>query len=147
MDNALRRCIELINKTNQFNSTGLRWKSNEIVSFLKSGEIFYFDAIDSNVPHGIVGVILIEKSVISQFVMSCRVIGRGIELGVLRELLRHNAFEDGIQISFKSTERNLIFASFLTSFGNRIEKDKSLYRLAVQNGTLEHTDFNFNVIK
>lgn len=79
-DPSFVRCFELVNKTNQFNTTGRRWASAEIAEFLASGGVIHYaDVSDNYTPYGIVGVMLSHGSRIEQFVMSCRVFGMDIE--------------------------------------------------------------------
>jgi FkbH-like protein len=78
------RCLELINKTNQFNTTGQRWKSEEIKDFIThGGELVCLSFTDKYTDYGIIGVILIKGSEIVQYVMSCRVLGLGVEQSAL----------------------------------------------------------------
>jgi FkbH-like protein len=75
------RVIELVNKTNQFNTTGKRWSREEILEFMASGgEILAFRVTDRFTEYGLVGVLLCQNSRIAQFVMSCRVLGMDVEI-------------------------------------------------------------------
>lgn len=78
------RAFELLNKTNQFNTTGVRWSSAELVAFTgKGGRVVAFEVSDRFTNYGLVGVLLLQGDLIEQFVMSCRVIGLEVELAVL----------------------------------------------------------------
>ena len=82
---AFARCLELLNKTNQFNTTGKRWTGAELATFLEEGgSIQYFSAKDRFVDYGIVGVLLLKPGLIVQMVMSCRVLGFEIENAAVR---------------------------------------------------------------
>jgi len=83
------RTLELINKSNQFNTTGRRWTQQECVAALdQNTRFFVFEVKDKFTRYGIVGVVICEDSHIAQFVMSCRVVGLDVEIGVIAELLR-----------------------------------------------------------
>ncbi len=87
------RSLELINKTNQFNTTGRRWTIEECRSYFQNGGLFAaFMVEDKFTTYGLVGVALLQRATdemrIEQFVMSCRVIGLDVELSVLSELMR-----------------------------------------------------------
>ncbi len=87
------RALELINKTNQFNTTGRRWTSDECSEYFASGGYFAtFTVEDKFTAYGLVGVALLKPAsgelCIDQFVMSCRVFGLDVELSVLSELMR-----------------------------------------------------------
>jgi len=74
------RALELINKTNQFNTTGKRWSHLEIREFLAAGGcILSFRVSDRFVDYGLVGALLVGGAEIVQFVMSCRVLGMEVE--------------------------------------------------------------------
>lgn len=79
-DQAYNRILELINKTNQFNTTGRRWADEEFANFLTEfGPVLYFTAQDNEVNNGIIGVCVIKSGVVEQMVLSCRVFALGIE--------------------------------------------------------------------
>jgi FkbH-like protein len=81
----IQRCFELTNKTNQFNTTGKRWKYDEFITFMRcaSNSIFYIKIKDKNTDYGLVGLVYIENNKIIQFIMSCRVIGIDAEIKVM----------------------------------------------------------------
>jgi FkbH-like protein len=113
------RCLELLNKTNQFNTTGKRWTLPELDEHLSSGKIFYFSASDRFAEHGIVGVVLVSHNQIVQFVMSCRVIGLDIEFVVLRNILQAIRRESDLPILalLQFTDRNTPCRSFYPTAG------------------------------
>jgi FkbH-like protein len=81
------RAFELLNKTNQFNTTGQRWAMDEITKAFEQGlEIFAFSVTDRFTDYGLVGMALVRSGVIEQFVMSCRVIGLDVELECISRL-------------------------------------------------------------
>jgi FkbH-like protein len=74
------RALELINKTNQFNTTGKRWSHAEMSQFLNTGgALLAFTVTDRFADYGLVGVLLLQELNIVQFVMSCRVLGMEVE--------------------------------------------------------------------
>ncbi len=82
------RAFELLNKTNQFNTTGRRWMAPEIASFIdEGGKIYAFQASDIYTDYGLVGVVLVRSNLIEQLVMSCRVLGYDIEIAVMAYLV------------------------------------------------------------
>jgi FkbH-like protein len=91
------RCLELLNKTNQFNTTGERWTIAEFSQHLATGGLtYYFSVGDRFADHGIVGVVIVKDGLVSQFAMSCRVIGLEVEYAVLESVvkrMRQQAFE------------------------------------------------------
>lgn len=82
-----QRVSELINKTNQFNTTGLRWSGADFAAFFdQGGQIYAFSVRDKFSEYGVVGAILVNAGVVRQFTMSCRVLGMDVEIGALRHL-------------------------------------------------------------
>lgn len=78
--NEFGRALELTNKTNQFNTNGKRWKFDEVAVFIGSGgRVFTFYVTDKFTEYGLVGVFYIKDNEIVQYVMSCRVLGMGVE--------------------------------------------------------------------
>ena len=83
------RVIELLNKTNQFNTTGRRWKLEECDELLRGGgAIWAFDVTDAFTNYGLVGAVVVRGRVIEQWVMSCRVLGYQIEEAVMAHIVR-----------------------------------------------------------
>ncbi|MCX5539940.1 HAD-IIIC family phosphatase [Paraburkholderia sp. CNPSo 3076] len=77
------RAFELINKTNQFNTTGKRWERSEFETFISQGGYCVVSSLrDKLIDNGIISVCLINGEKIVQVVLSCRVFGLGAELVV-----------------------------------------------------------------
>jgi FkbH-like protein len=88
-DPRFARAFELLNKTNQFNTDGKRWTLQEINAFFADqGQLVTFSVVDKFTEYGLVGVILLQPMKITQFVMSCRVLGLEVEIGALNFLTR-----------------------------------------------------------
>ncbi|KAB1068510.1 HAD-IIIC family phosphatase [Methylobacterium planeticum] len=120
-DPAFHRCFELLNKTNQFNTTGQRWSPGEIEDFFAEGGAFYaFHVVDKHTEYGLVGVLLVRDATFVQFVMSCRVLGIEIETSAVRHVLNSEAMRGG-QRSFtafvKATDVNLVCRDVYASAG------------------------------
>jgi FkbH-like protein len=101
-----QRAMELINKTNQFNTTGRRWTLGEMQEQLKRGTfLLAFEVEDKFTQYGLVGVVIVTGCHIEQFVMSCRVVGLGIEEKVV-SALDERASGGRITAVFVSTKYN-----------------------------------------
>ncbi|MBN2679348.1 HAD-IIIC family phosphatase [Acidithiobacillus montserratensis] len=82
------RAFELLNKTNQFNTTGKRWTESELSSlFQESGCLFVASVSDRLANHGLTSVAVVSANKLLQFVLSCRVFGLGIETALLHQVL------------------------------------------------------------
>ena len=87
------RALELVNKTNQFNTTGRRWTADEGTKlFMAGGSFTAFEVEDTFTTYGLVGVVILHPAgaelQIDQFVISCRIFGLDVEAAVLAEVMR-----------------------------------------------------------
>jgi FkbH-like protein len=98
-DSRYRRVLELINKTNQFNTTGKRWEPAEFEQFVLENTCIATSLSDRTTNNGIIGVALVRGAEIVQVVLSCRVFGMGAEqvLGAIavREALTNSPAATG----------------------------------------------------
>ena len=115
---AFERCCELVNKTNQYNTTGKRWSQGDFDTFFSAGGILkYADVTDNYTPYGIVAVTLIFGQVIEQFVMSCRVFGLGVETTCLAECLSDMTPRGSVIARLNDTGKNHLCHSLYESMG------------------------------
>jgi FkbH-like protein len=91
-----KRITQLINKSNQFNLTTKRLTEPEVASLESDGSTFTLQVRLSDIfgDNGMISVIICSPRPdncwhIDVWLMSCRVLGRGVERMVLREILRH----------------------------------------------------------
>lgn len=119
-DPRFSRAIELLNKTSQFNTTGKQWRREECIAFFEEDSLFYvFDAEDRHSAYGLVGVVVASENVVTQFVMSCRVVGLDIELAVMKKIssvLRKRGHTE-IRGVFTMTDKNLVCQDLWTKAG------------------------------
>jgi FkbH-like protein len=118
------RAVQLINKTNQFNSNGVRRLNDECDDLLDNGGRLITGSLrDKNGNHGEVLAILIDQNnEVLSFVMSCRVFQRQAEIVFIYAIL-----ESGIEflsIDYKKTERNEPFRLFLSRFFPKVKSGK-----------------------
>lgn len=83
-DKRFERCFELINKTNQFNTTGKRWTIAEFSAFFGAGgSLVAIEVKDKYTAYGLTVILMVSDDRIEQFVMSCRVFGMRVEHAAL----------------------------------------------------------------
>ncbi|MCM1542312.1 MAG: HAD-IIIC family phosphatase [Blautia sp.] len=88
------RFLQLVNKTNQFNLTTVRYTAAELAGILENPEkkAFLYRVTDKFGDNGLVAALIADVSgnvpVIEEFVMSCRVMGRHIEHAVITDVER-----------------------------------------------------------
>jgi hypothetical protein len=74
------RALELLNKTNQFNTTGARYTLVQCHQhFMAGGRLCVLQAEDRFTPYGLIGAAWVQQNCIQHLVMSCRALGMGIE--------------------------------------------------------------------
>tara|TARA_R110002094_G_scaffold12543_2_gene22682 strand:- start:6440 stop:8548 length:2109 start_codon:yes stop_codon:yes gene_type:complete len=89
-DADMDRVVELINRTNQFNTTALRTTMYEITQPEPRRKIMVATARDKFGDMGIIGVLVVTDPTspsVSHFVLSCRVFGFGVENAMLQSVL------------------------------------------------------------
>ena len=113
------RSFELLNKTNQFNTTGVRWKYDQLVAlFRQGGRMIVFEVEDRFSQYGLVGVILYRRGHFIQFAMSCRVLGLEIESSVINAILRREAAGmDHFSAEVVATDTNMVCLGVYTKCG------------------------------
>ena len=130
------RALELTNKTNQFNTIGQRWNVAEINRYFSEvGRIFSFKVSDRFVDYGLVGVVFTKDWNITQYVMSCRVLGMDIEVAALSSII-YNMRENGsnsesIYGHVIETESNTPCRNVFLKTGFRLVANGEAYELPV----------------
>lgn len=131
------RIAQLLLRTNQFNLTTRRYKEEDIRIFAQdqSKMIGCAQTKDKFGDNGITGAYIVNKNhadkewVIDTFVLSCRVMGRGIEdamLGYICSMAR----EDGVvrvKAEYIPTKKNKPCEQFLPNFGFKKEGEEWTY--------------------
>ncbi len=136
-DFLIPRISQLTLKTNQFNLTTKRYQEEEIKNFTNNKKFLVGCAqvLDKFGDNGITGVYIINKQekvwYIDTFLLSCRVMGRGVENGILSEILieaKKNNVEE-IRANFIPTQKNKPAENFLPDFGFKNDGDYWIYKL------------------
>ena len=126
-----QRIAQLINKSNQFNLTTRRHNAAELQSMLDAGGIILWAKLrDRFGDNGLiaVGIVLPEDAVtwrLDSFLMSCRVIGRGVETALLAALAgaAKNRGAESLIGEFIPTSKNQPSAHFLKQHGFTLSED------------------------
>lgn len=116
---SFKRAVELINKTNQFNTTGQRWKPEELRGFIDSGGRMYaFECTDKFTVYGIICIVLVANYRVVQMVLSCRVFGLGATAAILALLIGYEGWATRlVELDYQSTGRNQFSLDDLKSLG------------------------------
>lgn len=132
------RVLQLLQKTNQFNLTTRRHSANDLSSLRDAGaRIGVFSYSDKFGPQGVIGLIIAvpsgEAVEIDTWLMSCRVLNRGVEQAMFRWLIEQ-AQGKIIVGKYLPTEKNGLVKDLLPQLGFiQDPEDGSAFRLS-------HTD-------
>ncbi len=121
----LARIVQLINKTNQFNLTGLRTDEAEVKGWMERDD-FYSQTVrlsDRFGDFGLTGILFgfVEHGTLKvrNWLMSCRILGRGIEESMLLNTIRHAraAGVTAIETEYVPTTKNGMVAGLYPRLG------------------------------
>ena len=134
----LPRVSQLTLKTNQFNLTTKRYQESDINNMINNPNYLVGCAQveDKFGDNGITAVFIIKKEnkkewLIDTFLMSCRIMGRDIEKGIMAHII-NKAKECGVEkikANFFPTQRNKPVENFLPHFEFRKEGDTWEYTI------------------
>jgi FkbH-like protein len=132
-DSDLQRITQLINKTNQFNLTSVRMTQDEVIAVQQDDkyQTFQFRLKDSFGDMGIIAVVIASyhgaEWDIDSWLMSCRVLGRKVEQGILSCIVAkaRTAGISTIRASFIPTTKNSMVKDHYDKLGFHLEKAQS----------------------
>lgn len=118
------RASQLTQRTNQFNFTTIRRSEAELHRLWEERvEIFRIDVRDRFGDYGFTGLLIGKAAhgcyAVDTFLLSCRVLGRGVEHAVMRWLGKHATrlgLKD-VELPFSATAKNQPAANFLKDLG------------------------------
>ncbi|MEH1869066.1 MAG: amino acid adenylation domain-containing protein [Nostoc sp.] len=128
----LSRVAQLTQRTNQFNLTTIRRSEAEIQQLcnLESLECRVVKVKDRFGDYGLVGLLLFESQQnalsVDTFLLSCRVLGRGVEhkmLAYLGTLAQERGLER-VELFYRPTKKNQPAWDFLVSIGRQFQQEK-----------------------
>ncbi len=144
------RIAQLINKSNQFNLTTRRYTEAEVAEMESDATCFTLQVrlTDTFGDNGMISVIICRPTPegnwdIDTWLMSCRVLGRGVETMVLRELLEHAAERRVRKLvgTFRPTDRNKLVEQHYSKLGftetGRRHDGTTMWELDVANANVD----------
>lgn len=146
----IKRIAQLINKSNQFNLTAKRFTENDLERIIGDENYIglYGRLKDRFGDNGIVSVVIARKEQkdihIELFLMSCRVLKRGMEDVMMDELIRLIRLEKGERVIgyYYKTKKNSMVENFYTRMGFELYKYKDeskAYKIHVKDYTPKNT--------
>jgi FkbH-like protein len=121
------RVTQLINKTNQFNLTTLRKTAGEVsaLSDTPGASVLAWRVKDRFGDYGLVGVVILqgagESIELETFLMSCRVLGRGVESAVFAAIADFARLRGATKVRgrYIPTQKNALVADLYRNHGFR----------------------------
>ena len=105
----IARISEMTQKTNQFNLTTLRMTEEQVKGLLPWIDIYTLSVKDKYGDHGITGVCMVLNNQITNYLLSCRILGKGIEY----------AFMDYVIADLFSRNNWYVFGRYIPSEKNK----------------------------
>ena len=136
-DFLIPRISQLTLKTNQFNLTTRRYQEEEIrnLSNDTNYSVGCAQVLDKFGDNGITGVYIVKKNqkfwLIDTFLLSCRIMGRGVEDAIMSQILK-DAKIDGVEeikAEFIPSQKNKPAENFLADFGFIKQDELWVYKL------------------
>jgi len=124
------RISQLTLKTNQFNLTTHRYQEEEIKKFVEDDKVMVHcaEVEDKFGNNGITSVFVIKENssdewLVDTFLLSCRVMGRGIENAIMSHILNEAKRKNVKKVvaNYIPTKKNIPCKSFLEDFGFKKE--------------------------
>ena len=124
----LPRIVQLINKTNQFNLTTRRYTETEVASLLDDTEALtlHLRLVDRLGDNGIIGIVIgrrvdEQEIELDTWLMSCRVLGRGVERATLNVVMEEASRLGAKRLRgiFRPTSKNTMVKDHYPNLGFR----------------------------
>lgn len=137
------RLAQLTQRTNQFNFTTVRRTESELRTLVdgspnRGGQVLKVKVSDRFGDYGLVGLVICVEAdrelLVDTFLLSCRVLGRGVEHAILRYLaaIARSRGIETVSLPFNKTARNEPASAFADSVAEAfkgVESDKTVYRI------------------
>jgi FkbH-like protein len=146
--NQTSRLSELTQKTNQFNLTTQRLTKNQVEGILDEGskDVWSCYVTDAFGESGLTGMVIVNRelavSSIDVFLLSCRILGRGIESALLSKVCQI-LFDEGctaIEASYVPSSKNAQTSTFFEKHGFEVtEASEAVVRYRLVDSTAKPT--------
>lgn len=149
--NHIIRASQLTYRVNQFNFTSIKWTEKDITLHKEKGMNISIIEISDRFGHyglsGLVAYLSIDNMMcIKAFLLSCRVLGRGVEHKITSELanLANTLGLEVIKFEFKNTEKNKPAQQFIESIKYFKKSNHCYYCYTTDLQNLEYESINDN---
>lgn len=130
----IARVSQMTQKTNQFNLTTHRYTENDIQNLIDKGALIYTLSVSDRFgDNGVTGCIILCPNdcgwSVDTFLLSCRILGKGIETAFVKSVLSDLDKSKSIESSYFATAKNGQVRDFYDKIGFRLisetEKEKN----------------------
>lgn len=151
----IQRIAQMTQKTNQFNLTTHRYTDADVRGFVDEGwKVWCISVADKFGDNGITGAIMVKPDgEIDTFLLSCRILGKGIEIAFVKKILAMLA-EGGMETlstKYLPTAKNAQVKDFWEKAGftcvAETEDGSKEYLLALKDADTEIKEFYHIIIK
>lgn len=150
----IQRIAQMTQKTNQFNLTTKRYTDADIRKFLQEGwKIWCLSVADKFGDNGITGCIMVNGNEIDTLLLSCRILGKGIEHAFLKKVLSLLC-EDGVdevKAAYLPTLKNHQVSDFYDKNGFAVLSEEpdgaKQYAISLADANLETEEYYHITIK
>lgn len=128
------RISELVQRTNQLNFSGKKYKAAEVGAVLadETLEKWVLTCADKYGSYGTIGFCIAERSpgsvLVVDLMLSCRVQGKFLEQALFHHLINSHASVQRLEINFKRTNRNMPAQGVLQKLGFDVEVEGTVGR-------------------
>ena len=151
----IQRIAQMTQKTNQFNLTTHRYTDADVRGFVESGwKVWCISVADKFGDNGITGAIMVKPDgEIDTFLLSCRILGKGIEIAFVKTIISLLAKEDMVHLtaSYLPTAKNAQVKEFWDKAGFSCTKENEdgskYYSIDIQDADVKIKEFYHITVK
>lgn len=148
------RIAQMTQKTNQFNLTTKRYTDAEVKGFMEAGwKIWCISVADKFGDNGITGCVMVNGNEIDTFLLSCRILGKGIEIAFAKKIMAI-LIENGMEVlnaTYLPTAKNAQVNDFYEKCGFKCIEAKDdgskTYTIELKQADLNIRDIYHIVVK
>lgn len=143
----IARFAQMTQKTNQFNLTTKRYTETDLMNMTDNGALIYGLRVkDRFGDNGLTGLIIInpdnKTAIIDSFLLSCRILGKNIELHFVNYILNHlkSIGIEAVESKYIKTSKNSQVSDFYDKLGFKLaleQDDEKSYKMDL-------LSFNYN---
>ncbi len=123
----IQRIAQMTQKTNQFNLTTKRYTDADIRGYMEQGwKIWCISVADKFGDNGITGCVMVNSDEIDTFLLSCRILGKGIEIAFAKKVMSMMKDKDvsSLRAMYQPTVKNVQVKDFYEKCGFTCVEEK-----------------------